>query len=98
MYETDRLILRKAGFRDQELMCRNIWSHSEAAGYMQIPCRAIGCGKGFVLFGLHGIQDQLYQGISSVPLFGGERDHRAAVRQLQILADELQVRLQLTLF
>ena len=33
MYETDRLILRKAEFRDWEAMYRNVWSHPEAAGY-----------------------------------------------------------------
>ena len=40
---------------------------------------------------LHGVQNQLYQGIPSIALFGGERNRRAGVRQLQILTDELQV-------
>ena len=35
MYETDRLILRKAEFRDWEPMYRNVWSRPEAAGYMR---------------------------------------------------------------
>ena len=91
MYETDRLILRKAEFRDWEAMYRNLWSHPEAAGYTRKSLAAHGCGKGFVSFGLHGIQNQLYQGIPSIALFGGERNHRAGVRQLQILTDELQV-------
>ena len=34
MYETDRLILRKAEFRDWEPMYRNVWSQPEAARYM----------------------------------------------------------------
>lgn len=34
MYETDRLILRKAEIRDWEPMYRNVWSHSETAKYM----------------------------------------------------------------
>ena len=33
MYETDRLILRKAEVRDWEAMYRNVRSHPEAAGY-----------------------------------------------------------------
>ena len=41
MYETDRLILRKAEFRDWEAMYRNVWSHPEAAGYT----RKWGCCK-----------------------------------------------------
>lgn len=35
MYETDRLILRKAEFRDWEAMYHNVWSHPEAAEYMR---------------------------------------------------------------
>ena len=33
MYETDRLILRKAEFRDWQAMYRNVWSNPDAAGY-----------------------------------------------------------------
>lgn len=34
MYETNRLILRKAVFSDWEQMYRNIWCHEETARYM----------------------------------------------------------------
>lgn len=34
MYETDRLILRKAEFPDWEQMYRNVWQHAETARYM----------------------------------------------------------------
>lgn len=34
MYETNRLILRKAVFSDWEQMYRNVWCHEETARYM----------------------------------------------------------------
>lgn len=43
MYETDRLILRKAEFRDWEPMYRNVWSQPEAAGYMRKSLAALLC-------------------------------------------------------
>ena len=45
MYETDRLILRKAEFRDWEAMYRNVWSHPEAAGYTRKSLTASGAAR-----------------------------------------------------
>lgn len=40
MYETNRLILKKAEFPDWEQMYRNVWQHAETARYMLWPITA----------------------------------------------------------